>query len=341
MQGFIRRSLAAALLGLAPIAAAAQAPPPWPSTISPQARAILQQLDANRPAFARPPAKPIDWAAQYRAGEAFLAKLNAPVLQRLRPTVGTLSLGGVNVVKIVPHGASPSPELLIYVHGGGYTMFSANSTVASAAEMAASARLPVYSVDYTVAPRGTWRTAPDQVIAVYRALLAQGHPPHAIGMFGDSAGGGLVAGAVLKLRDEGVPMPGALVLLSPWSDITATGDSYTTLAAADPMLSQAELKTSADVYAPPADQKNPIVSPVYGNYAPGFPPTLIQGGTREIFLSNFVRQYRAIVDAGGYAQLDLYEAMPHVFQTVLYGTPESVAAFRVIGRFWRDHLRPS
>jgi acetyl esterase/lipase len=318
---------------------AAAAAPPLPSTISPQARAVLEQLGSQRPPDLRTPSGAIDWDARHRAGEAWVSKLGAPVLQRLRPTVSDLTLGGVPVVKLVPRGVAPGPELLIYVHGGGYTMFSAHSTLAGAAEMADAAGLPVYSVDYTVAPRGTWHTAPDQVIAVYRALLQQGHAPHAIGLFGDSAGGGLVAGAVLKLRDEGIKMPGALILMSPWSDITPTGDTYATLAAADPLLTEYSLKPGADAYAAPADQKNPIVSPVYGNYAGGFPPTLIQGGTREIFLSNFVRQYRAIVDAGGFAQLDLYEGMPHVFQTVLYGAPESAAAFRVAAQFWRDHLR--
>jgi acetyl esterase/lipase len=99
-----------------------------------------------------------------------------------------------------------------------------------------------------------------------------------------------------------------------------------------------DLKWSADAYAAPADQKNPYVSPVYGDYSKGFPPTLIQGGTREIFLSNFVRQYQAIERGGGTAILDLYEGMPHVFQMVLAGSPESDAAFARTVSFWSAEL---
>jgi acetyl esterase/lipase len=158
-------------------------------------------------------------------------------------------------------------------------------------------------------------------------------------MFGDSAGGGLVAGSVLLLRDQGTKLPGAIVLLSPWSDVTGTGDTYSTLAAADPMLSAVDLQANADAYADPSDQKDPYVSPVYGNYAKGFPPTLIQGGTREIFLSNFVRQYHAIADAGGQAVLDLYEGMPHVFQFIMADAPESRRAMEKAAAFWHDHLK--
>ncbi len=115
-----------------------------------------------------------------------------------------------------------------------------------------------------------------------------------------------------------------LVARSPWADITETGDSYFTLRRADPLLDyKALLKKAADAYADPKDQKNPYVSPVYGDYSKGFPPTLIQGGTKEIFLSDFVREYRAIDSAGGTAVLDIYEGMPHVFQGIVFGTPET------------------
>ena len=331
---------AACIFGAA-IGHAAAAAPPLSDTMSPQAHAMMERLFGRQNAALQPPAGPRDWDAANRAAGAFMAKLTAPTLQHLSPTVTTVSLGGVQVLKVVPHNFTGATPILIYLHGGAYTLFSARDTLAGAAEMADAAALAVYSVDYTLAPHGNWRTVSDQVIAVYGALLKQGHSPDSIGIFGDSAGGGLTAGAVLKLRDAGIKMPGALVLLSPWSDITAAGDTQTTLAAADPMLREADLRPSADAYADPRNQKNPTVSPVYGNYAPGFPPTLIQGGTREILLSGFVRQYRAIVDAGGTAQLDLYEGMPHVFQDVLYGTPEATTAYRMAARFWHDHLAPA
>ena len=157
-------------------------------------------------------------------------------------------------------------------------------------------------------------------------------------MYGESAGGGLVAGAVLKMRDLGIALPGALVLWSPWADITAAGDSYGTLSKAEPFLTAAGLQASADAYASRADQKNPYVSPVYGDFSRGFPPTLIQGGTKEIFLSHFIRLYQAIDSAGGEAKLDLYDGMPHVFQIIGPDSPEGKLALAKSARFMAAHL---
>ena len=127
--------------------------------------------------------------------------------------------------------------------------------------------------------------------------------------------------------------------MSPWSDITATGDTYQTLSGLDPTLDVESLSWSADAYADPKDQKTPYVSPVYGDYSKPFPPTLIQGGTREIFLSNFVRQYQAIRSGGQEAVLDLYEGMPHVFQGVTPDSPETRTAIGRAAAFFDQHLR--
>lgn len=313
-----------------------------PDTISPEAAAALRGFFAMQQSgaanlFTQIPKTMAEWDARHALVEK-IPMFNPRLMEKLAPSVFPETLGGVPVLRIVPKKAPKSANILIYVHGGGYTLFSARSTVMTAAQMGDAAGLTVISVDYTVAPHGTWKTATDQVLAVYSALLAQRRSPHSIGIFGDSAGGALAGGSVLKMRDRGLPLPGAVVMMSPWSDITDTGDTYRTLAGADPLLDMASLKPAADLYAAPADQKNPYVSPVYGDYSKGFPPTLIQGGTREIFLSNFVRQYRAIDDAGGTAVLDLYEGMPHVFQAMLADTPESRRAYARAGAFWRLHL---
>jgi acetyl esterase/lipase len=131
------------------------------------------------------------------------------------------------------------------------------------------------------------------------------------------------------------------VLWSPWADITNSGDSAITLKNFEPAhIYDKHLKPSADAYADPKDQKHPYVSPIYGDYSKGFPPTLIQGGTREIFLSHFVRQYRAIDGAGGMAVLDLYEGMPHIFQVrpEMADAPETAAALKKMATFLKRHL---
>ena len=141
------------------------------------------------------------------------------------------------------------------------------------------------------------------------------------------------------MRDKGFGMPAAVVLCSPWADITDSGDIAVTLKHAEPMyLYERHLKPSADAYADPKDQKHPYVSPVYGDYSKGFPPTLIQGGTKEIFLSNFVRQYQALDAAGQTVKLDLYDGMPHVFQPRLADAPEGKAALKKMKAFLDQHL---
>ncbi len=146
-------------------------------------------------------------------------------------------------------------------------------------------------------------------------------------LYGNSAGGGLSAGSVLKMRDQGMEMPAALILWSPSSDITETGDSYVTLRDAEPFFTYRDvLGPSALAYADATDHRHPYVSPVYGDFTIGFPPTLIQGGAKEIFLSNFVRLYQALDQAGQTVKLDLYEGMPHVFMAALPESPKSRAA---------------
>jgi acetyl esterase/lipase len=187
----------------------------------------------------------------------------------------------------------------------------------------------VISVDYTLAPFAMWEEITDQVIAVFQGLSAAGSSLAQLAIYGDSAGGSLAAGSVLKMRDLGMGIPAAVVMWSPWSDITDAGDTYRTLAGVEgSYLYDLHLKPAADAYADPSDQGNPCVSPVYGDYTKGFPPTLIQGGTREIFLSNFIRHYQAMDGSGAEVKLDLYEGMPHGFQNKVPGSPEARLAVK-------------
>jgi acetyl esterase/lipase len=218
-------------------------------------------------------------------------------------------------------------------------MGSARSSLIKSVPAADVTGYRVISVDYTVAPAAKWQQVTDEVVAVVQALAQERHALGDIALFGDSAGGGLAPGVVLKMRDQKLGMPAALVVWSPWSDITETGDTYATLKHAEPTyLYDTILKPAAAAYADPKDQKHPYVSPVYGDYSQGFPPMLIQGGTKEIFLSNFVRQYQALDKAGQTVKLDLYEGMPHVFQGQLSGAPESRLALQKMRMFLRTYL---
>ncbi len=312
-----------------------------PTTVSPQAKQTLEQTYVFLKQIAQAPqVSPVtqeDWDRRNAIANAVIGPRVKAATDALNLSTHEEMLGGVPVLRIRPPGYTPRNRTLIYAHGGGYVFFSARTSLTVPALIAIASGDEVISVDYTLAPRGNWRTATDQVIAAYMGVLATRQPGQ-VGMLGDSAGGGLVAGAVLKMRDQNVPLPGALYLLSPWADITYTGDTYTTLAAADPSLDFKSLKASANAYAAPADQRNPYVSPVYGDYKKAFPPTLIQGGTREIFVSNFVRQYQAIRGGGHEAVLDLYEGMPHVFQALIPNTPETATSISRAAAFFDAHL---
>ena len=312
-----------------------------PVTVSPEAAKALGTIYAassRRP----PPSKPAsvkDWDNQYAAREKALMPASSAIAAKLGTSVRDDLIGGVPVVRILPAGYRPNGRTLIYLHGGAYTFFSAHSRLGPPVLVAAATGAEVISIDVTDAPRGTWKIATDQVVSVWKALLAKGTPPASIGIFGDSSGGGMAAGSVLKMRDQGLPLPNALYLMSPWSDITDQGDSYDTLSSVDPSLDLANLTWGANAYADTGDQKNPYASPVYGDYTKAFPPTLIQGGTREMFLSNFVREYQAIRGGGHEAVLDLYEGMPHVFQGSVPDTPETRTALARAAAFFNHHLR--
>jgi acetyl esterase/lipase len=141
------------------------------------------------------------------------------------------------------------------------------------------------------------------------------------------------------MRDEGIGIPAAIVLWSPWTDVTVSGDSYYRLNNTDPFLPSALLLDNMSrAYTSPTDQKNPYVSPVYGNFSKGFPPTLIQGGTSEFMLSDFVRLYQAIDQVDIPVKLDIYEGMPHDFQIFLYNTPETYTALSKMSNFLHHYL---
>lgn len=333
------------LIGFAgPAAVAVAQPAPRfqvPSTVSPETAKELTALYAGasrRPQLPKPNSLK-DWDDQRAAVDRFMTPASNAIVTKLGASVRDDRIGDVPVVVIRPAGYKPTGRTLIYLHGGGYTLFSAHTRQGPPALVAAATGDEVISVDYSVAPRGNWKTVTDQVLSVWKALLAKGRPPASVGMFGDSAGGGLAAGAVFKMRDQGLPLPGALYLMSPWSDIEDIGDSYDTIASVDPVLDLASSRWNANAYVDPADQRNPYVSPVYGDYTKPFPPTLIQGGTREMFLSNFVREYQAIRSGDHEAVLDLYEGMPHVFQGSLPNTQETRTAIARAAAFFARHLR--
>ncbi len=328
---------AAALLVL-PLAVAAQDAPAGddlrfavPETVSTGAKAMLTpMLAAQRKTRPQRLAIGTDLQKLRAVAEQGAAERMPGIAALHGVTVTSDTLGGVPVLRVKPKGGHGKKRLLVYVHGGGWATGSATSSFRTAAIFAAATGLEVVSVDYGLAPEQDFRGVTGQVVSVYRALLAAGHDASRIGLFGDSAGGNIILGTTLRLRDDGLPLPAALVGLSPCTDLGAGGDSRLTLADADPGLDAAEtLAAMRRAYAGKdavAGMLHPWASPVRGDYGRPFPPTLIQGGTRELLLSDFVRQYQTMRAAGREVVLDLYEGMPHVFMSYLADAPEGKQA---------------
>ena len=166
-----------------------------------------------------------------------------------------------------------------------------------------------WAVDYRMPPDAPHPKPLEDCVAAYRALLANHHPEKVI-IGGGSAGGNLAAATILKGRDEGLPLPAAAVLLSPEVDLTESGDTFHTNLGVDTVLVGSLMEANL-LYAGGHDLSHPYLSPLYGDFRKGFPPTFLQSGTRDLFLSNTVRMHRALRAADIDATLHVYEAMPH------------------------------
>jgi acetyl esterase/lipase len=313
-----------------------------PPTVSPEARAIYAKLlpvAAAHRAEGTIPHTLEEFDARHDADIARAEPAALAAAKAQNVSVREAMLGGVPVVEVTPPNYKDDRTVLLHVHGGGFVLGSAKSSLGADVLMSLATGKRSISIDYTVAPRGNWRTVTDQVVAVYKAVLALGYAPHAIGLYGDSAGGNIVPASVFKLRDQALPLPGALVLLSPCVDLNLNGDTETTLREADPALDFALNQAFLAAYAPAEEYRNPYVSPIYGDFSKGFPPVLIQAGTKELVLSDAVRLFQAVKTSGGSAELDIYEGMTHVFQAYMTGTPEQRAAYTEARRFWSANLR--
>jgi acetyl esterase/lipase len=310
-----------------------------PETISDEAKAVLKTFKASdRSAISAPAVDDLEgWAKLNALVDGLRHQMNDDVVKAYEPTIEKKKIGGVSVVDVKPKGWQDNGKVMVFIHGGAYTFYFAETTLFFPVPVAHEANIRVVSVEYSLAPAAKWEQIVNECYSVLTALMSEYGAENVV-LAGLSAGGGLAGGLIHKLNDNNQPLPNSLVLISPWSDITETGDSYQTLKEAEPLyLYDKILKPCADAYAKPEDQKHPYISPVYGDFSKCFPPTLIQGGTKESFLSNFVRLYQKIESSGGSAKLDLYEGMWHVFQE-FWHFPESKEARRKITDFLKTQL---
>lgn len=263
-------------------------------------------------------------------------------LRKLYPTdVKATSTGGVKTYMVTPQSVAQenNQRILIHLRGGGYVFNGGEGGLGEAILMAYHGRIPVISVDYRMAPDFPFPAALEDAVTVYKEMLKTYQPSH-VGIFGTSAGGGLTAATVLKLRELNLPLPGAVGLGTPWADLTKTGDTCYTNEFIDGVLVQYAglLEACAKLYAGSHDMKDPLISPVYGHVSKGFPTTILTTGTRDLLLSDTVRMHRKLRQAGVNAYLQVFEGMSHAEYILVFNSPESREAFEEIARFFHKHL---
>jgi acetyl esterase/lipase len=229
-----------------------------------------------------------------------------------------------------PAGA-PAGKVLLYLHGGAYVLGSPSTHRQLVSHIARAANVNALLPDYRLAPEHRFPAAIDDAVSIYEALLHGGCTPGDIAVAGDSAGGGLTMATLLTLRDAGIPLPACACLLSPWLDLTGSGESMRTHAHRDPWFRPEDLGVVTSFYCDSGERRNPRVSPVFAELH-DLPPLYIQVGEDEILLSDSTRLADGVRARGGEAELEIWPGMWHVFQIFVNHVPEARKAVDRLGR---------
>ena len=225
---------------------------------------------------------------------------------------------------------------ILFLHGGAYIAGSIRTAQYHAVYISRVSNARVLIIDYRLAPEYQFPAALDDAINAYQWLIdVEGVPHNKLIIIGVSSGGGLTIANLLKIREMGIDMPKAAVCISPWVDLTFTGETFKKRAIIDPFLTPDELEFAANLYSGDRDPRDPFISPVYANLQ-GLPPLFIQAGTAEILYDDAVRLARSAEKAGVDVNLDIWEDMIHAFPAFVSVAPESKQAIERIGKFIHD-----
>ena len=243
--------------------------------------------------------------------------------------------GGVAAEWIVAPEAQDG-RVLLYFHGGGYVFGSMRTHRVMLAHISRAAQARVLGLEYRLAPEFPFPAPVEDAVAAYRWLLSNGTNPKKIVLAGDSAGGGLTIAALVALRYLGEPMPAAGVGISPWTDMEATGQSFTTNAEVDPMVSRDGIFSIATTYLAGKDPRAPLASPIHADLT-GLPPLLLQVGSIETLLDDTTVLAQRAREAGVEVEVDVWDDMPHVWHHFAPILPEARQAIQRMAEFMRKH----
>ena len=266
--------------------------------------------------------------------------------QWLRTTRGLnvrpVSEGGVRGEWVESAAGGAGDGVILYLHGGGFVSCSAAAHRPVTTALARRAARRVFSLDYRLAPEHRYPAALNDAVAAYKWLLAGGVPGGAICVAGDSAGGGLVLGCLLRLRDAGLAPPARAVCFSPWTDLAGTGASVSANDGRCAMFRTENIAEFAAAYLPAgASPRDPYASPAHAANFSGLPPLLIQVGSTEILLDDARGVHDKIRAAGGASRLEIYDDLPHGWQMLDGFVPEARVALKQAAEFIRAHRPPA
>lgn len=309
---------------------------PTPRSISPEAQAFL----SHKPPIGQTEMPALDdkegWRVHAAEADRNIAAFTARNAELYPGESTEHHLFACNLYEIVPHRLAEEQgrRTILYIHGGGFFMGGGQAAIYAAMPFASLAGVRTYSLDYRMPPDHPFPAAVDDAIEAYRWLLER-YRPENIAVYGPSAGGNLAPAMILKARELGLPLPGACAVHSPACDCTESGDSYETNAVIDIVL-QHRLPQVMALYAGTTDPTDPILSPVFADYAGCFPPTMLTSGTRDLLLSSTVMLHRAMRRGGVEAELHVWEAMTHA---PFFGSPEERELLDETVRFMLQHTR--
>jgi monoterpene epsilon-lactone hydrolase len=252
-------------------------------------------------------------------------------------TVQPVDANGVKAEWTTTPDADPSSAIL-YLHGGGYVICSLESHRHLAAEVGRAAGTRTLAIDYRLAPEHPFPAPVEDTVAAYRYLLNSGLQPHRIAFAGDSAGGGLVVGAMLAIREAGLPLPACGWCISPWVDMEALGQSFTDRADTDPTVQKATILAMAEWYLGGANPRHPHAAPIYGELR-GLPPLLIQVGSVETLLDDSLTLARKAGIADIPVELQIWPEMIHIWHIFFPMLSAGRRAIASGGSFVRNTIR--
>jgi acetyl esterase/lipase len=245
-------------------------------------------------------------------------------------------INGITTLWTTPQQLKHEDKVMIFIHGGGWIVNTRKAQVKLQANVADSLGVKLVSIEYRLAPEHPYPAAVNDIVAAYKGIIKE-YGPENTGLFGASAGGGLTLATLLRLKADGLPLPAASAPLSPGADMTASGYLYRSVGLQDPILPPYGGYTAMQGYVGKADPKDPLVSPVFGDYT-GMTPLFLLCGTAEIVGSDAIRVAARARNQGVDVTLLVSDGMWHVPIGNDTGVPELQLAYDEMIKFFRLHM---